>query len=73
MYKDAKTKVRCGTGMSGEIDVGVGLHQGSALSPFLFAIIMNELTEGIRLKATWCMIFADNILCGETIQELADD
>ena len=30
--------------------VEVGLHQGSAFSPFLFAIMMDSLTENIRKK-----------------------
>lgn len=30
--------------------VEIGLHQGSALSPFLFATVMDRLTDGIRLE-----------------------
>ena len=37
--------------------VGVGLHQGSSLSPYLFAMIMD--------LSPWCMLYADDIvLCG---------
>ena len=44
MYDGATTTVRSAAGLTEEFKVGVGFHQGSALSPFLFAIIMNKLT-----------------------------
>ena len=36
MYDGATTTVRSAAGLLEEFKVGVGLHQGSALSPFLF-------------------------------------
>ena len=43
----------------------VGLHQGSAFSPFLFAIMMDSLTENIR-KTPWQMMFGDGVvLCAK--------
>ncbi|XP_047490930.1 uncharacterized protein LOC125040422 [Penaeus chinensis] len=51
MYKESETKVRCIAGTTELFKVEVGLHQGSALSPFLFAIIMDTLTESIRKEA----------------------
>ena len=48
MYADCKTTVRCVAGTSQPFPVEVGLHQGSALSPFLFATIMDSLTDGVR-------------------------
>ena len=66
MYERAKTAVRSTAGLTEEFEVGVGLHQGSALSPFLFTIIMDKLMEGIRMAAPWDMLFADDIvLCRE--------
>ena len=51
----------------------VGLHQGSALSPFLFAIVMDRLTDEVRQEAPWTMLFADDIvICGETKQQAED-
>ena len=35
MYDRARTVVRSSAGLTEEFEVGVGLHQGSALSPFL--------------------------------------
>ena len=74
MYDRATTTVRSAAGLSEEFRVGVGLHQGSALSPFLFATIMDKLTEDIRKEAPWDMLFADDIvLCRQNLKELEED
>ena len=45
--------------------VGAGLHQGSSLSPYLFAMIMDVLARGIKDISSWCMLYSDYIvLCG---------
>ena len=40
MYEGSETVVRCAVGTTETFKVKVGLHQGSALSPFLFVVIM---------------------------------
>ena len=50
--------VRSAIGLTKDFKVGVELHQGSALNPFLFAIIIDRLTEDIRNDAPWDMLFA---------------
>ncbi|XP_078790761.1 uncharacterized protein LOC101172684 [Oryzias latipes] len=45
MYERSMTVVRCAVGQTEEFKVEVGLHQGSALSPFLFAMLMDRLTD----------------------------
>ena len=74
MYDGATTTVRSAAGLTKEFKVGVGLHQGSALSPFLFAIIIDRLTEDIRKDAPWDMLFADDIvLSRQNHRELEED
>ena len=74
MYDGATTTVRSAARLTEEFEVGVGLHQGSALSPFLFAIIMDKLTEDIRKDAPWDMLFADDIvLSSQSHRELEHD
>ena len=73
MY-DGATTVRSAAGLTEEFKVGVGLHQGSALSPLLFAIIMDKLMEDIRKDAPWDMLFADVIvLSRKNRRELEND
>ena len=48
MYHQCKTLVRCAVGTSRPFAVEVDLHQGSTFSSFLFAIMMDSLTENIR-------------------------
>ena len=68
------TTVRRAAGLTEEFKVGVGLHQGSTLSPFIFAIIKNRLTENIRKDAPWDMLFADEIVLSRLIhRELEED
>ncbi|KAK3510330.1 hypothetical protein QTP70_001350 [Hemibagrus guttatus] len=47
MYEGSRTVVRCAVGQTEEFNVQVGLHQGLALSPFLFAIVMDQLSEEV--------------------------
>ena len=74
IYHGATTNVRSAAGLTEKFRVGVGLHQGSVLSPFLFAIIKDKLTEDIRKEAPWDMLFADDIvLSRQNHRELEDD
>ena len=67
MYDDSITAVRCAVGVTEGFEVKVGLHQGSALSPCLFAMVMDRMTDGIREEAPWTMMFADDIvICSES-------
>ena len=48
MYEGSETVVRCAVGTTESFKVKVGLHQELALSLFLFAVIMNRLTDEVR-------------------------
>ncbi|KAK3533658.1 hypothetical protein QTP70_024032 [Hemibagrus guttatus] len=63
MYERSRTVVKC-----------VGLHQGSALSPFLFAIVMDQLSEEVRQESPWTMMFADDIvICSESREQVEEN
>ncbi|XP_070010862.1 uncharacterized protein [Nicotiana sylvestris] len=53
MYDGAKTQVRTVGGDSEDFPVVMGLHEGSALSPFLFALVMDALTHHIQGDVPW--------------------
>ena len=48
MYENARTCVRMPVGDTKYFSVKVELHQGSALSPFLFTIILYAITNDIQ-------------------------
>ena len=48
MYEESKTVVRRAVETTESFKVKVGLHQGSTLSPFLFAVIVDRLTDKVR-------------------------
>ena len=71
MYKRTRTAVITAHGRTEMFDVGVGLHQGSALSPFLFVLVMDVLTEEIRNENLWELLYADDlVITAETEEEL---
>jgi len=73
MYEGGRTSVRTPGGVTNDFFVVMGLHQGSALNPFLFTIVMDVLTRGIQDELPWCMLFTDDIvLIDETRQDVND-
>ena len=74
MYDDSITAVRCAVGVTEGFEVKVGLHQGSALSPCLFAMVMNRMRDDIREEAPWTMMFADDIvICSESKERVEEN
>ncbi|KAK3573842.1 hypothetical protein QTP86_032881 [Hemibagrus guttatus] len=71
MYERSRTVVRCAVGKTEEFNVEVGLHQGSALSPFLFAMVMDQLSEEVIQESPWTIMFADDIvICSESREQV---
>ncbi|KAK3570234.1 hypothetical protein QTP86_017146 [Hemibagrus guttatus] len=74
MYERSRTVVRCAVGQTEEFKVEVGLHQRSALSPFLFAIVMDQLSEEVRQESPWTMMFADDIvICSKSREQVEEN
>ena len=71
MCEGSKTVVRCVVGTTESFKVKVELHQRSALSLFLFAVLMDRLTNELRRESLWTMLFADDIvICKETREKV---
>ena len=62
MYNNVVTSVRTSDVDTDDFPIKIGLHQGSALSPYLFALVMDEVTRGIQGDIPWCMLFADDVV-----------
>lgn len=50
MHDKARTSVKIVREGTGEYTVKVGVHQGPALRPYLFALIADELTKSVQEK-----------------------
>ena len=48
MYDGVVTIIRSSAGETSVFPITIVLHQGSVLSPYLFALVMDELTKHIR-------------------------
>jgi hypothetical protein len=47
MYDNVVTGVRTSDRGTNDFPINIGLHQGSVLSPYLFALVMDEVTRDI--------------------------
>ena len=59
--KKAATVVRTAHGKTRQFEIEVGLHQGSGLSPFLFTIVLETISEECRNGLPWELLFADDL------------
>jgi hypothetical protein len=62
MYDNVATSVRTNDGDTDNFPIKIGLHQGPALSPYLFDLVMDEVTRDIQGDIPWCMLFADDVV-----------
>ena len=73
LYDSAKTRVRVGSAYSEELEVKVGVHQGSVLSSSLFAIVVDVITENARRGVVNKLLYADDlVLMHETMEDLKE-
>ena len=62
MYNNAVTSVRTSDEDTDDFPIRIGLHQGLALSHYLFALVIDEVTRDIQGDIPWCMLFADDVV-----------
>jgi len=60
-YTGAKTVVRTVYGNSNGFEVKVSMHQGAALCPLLFVIVMEALSIKFRVALPWELSYADDL------------
>jgi len=71
MYRDCKTCVKTESGVSNSFSVRIGVHQGSALSPYLFILVLDEILKGAIKDVPWCMLFVDDmVVIADTAEEV---
>ena len=69
MYANARSRVRVNGLYSEEFNVGVGVHQGSVLSPLLFILVLEALSRNFRTGAPWELLYADDLVIIADSQE----
>ena len=69
MYSNARSRVRVNGQYSEEFGVGVGVHQGSVLSPLLFILVLEALSREFRTGVPWELLYADDLVLIADTQE----
>ena len=70
MYSNVRSRVRVNGQYSEEFDVGVGVHQGSVLSPLLFIIVLEALSREFRTGTPWELLYADDlVIIADSLEE----
>ena len=73
LYNGAKTRVRVGSAYSKEFEVKVGVHQRFVLSPLLFVIVVDVITENVRRGAVNELLYADDLaIMSEDMEDLKE-
>ena len=71
LYTEACTVVRTFAGLSESFEVKVGLHQGSVLSPLLFAAVMDVVSSEARSGLPSELLYADDlVIMAPTMEQL---
>ena len=71
LYLDSRSRVSVAGVQSLDFPIEVGVHQGSALSPLLFILVMQEATKDCGGEDIWELLYADDlVLTAESREEV---
>jgi hypothetical protein len=62
IYDNVVTMVQISDGYTNDFPINIELHQELALSPYIFALVMDEVTRDIQGGIPWCMLFTDDVV-----------
>ncbi|VDO34554.1 unnamed protein product [Heligmosomoides polygyrus] len=62
LYSCPKNRVQAAAGTSMEFPISDGVHQGSALSPLLFVVVMDAITRDLQNPVPWRLHYADDVM-----------
>jgi hypothetical protein len=72
MYDNVVISVRTSDRDTNDFPINIRLHQVSVLSPYLFALVMDEVTRDIQSGIPWCMLFADDVILVDESKTVVD-
>ena len=73
LYEGSRTKVRVGSGLSEEFGVRVGVQQGSVISPLIFAIVVDAVTQQARKELLNEILYVDDlVLMNKNLEDLRE-
>src|SRR3989441_2752155 len=73
LYEGVTTAVKRNAEESESLEVKVGVHQGSVLSPILFNIVMQAIADHFKKGLPWELLYADDlVLMAESRLELEE-
>ncbi|EYC00666.1 hypothetical protein Y032_0114g463 [Ancylostoma ceylanicum] len=61
MYEGSPTRVRTAHGTTSKFEISVGVHQGSALSPFLFILTLDKVVKNLMEEPPFTLLYADDV------------
>ena len=62
MYENAHSQIRVNDSYSNKVNINVGVHQGSVLSPLLFIIVLEALSREFRTGCPWELLYTDDLV-----------
>ncbi len=71
LYENSASKVKAPAGISEEFSIRVGVHQGSALSPLLFIVVMQEATKEANRDCLKKLLYVDDLVLMAEMEEEA--
>ena len=64
------TRITTLAGTSDEFRIGMGVHQGAALSPLLLVMVMQDATREKRGEGLWDLLYVDDLaITAESAEE----
>uniref|UniRef100_A0A914W303 Reverse transcriptase domain-containing protein n=1 Tax=Plectus sambesii TaxID=2011161 RepID=A0A914W303_9BILA len=69
LYQCPESQVCSAAGLSQPFPITVGVHQGSALSPLLFVIVMDVITLDLQKLVLWTLLYADDVFLASDDRE----
>jgi hypothetical protein len=61
MCDNFMTNVRTSDEDTNDFPINIRLYHGSSLSPYHFALVMDEVTRDIQDDIPWCILFIDDV------------